>query len=1101
MSKNGANRISNYLCDTFSRTPMENFARILFSMRMMALGMLIFLLAIAIGTFLESAYDIQTAKIIIYNALWFELLLIFLGLNLIANIVRYSMWKREKIAMFMFHISFLVILIGAGVTRYFSFEGLMLIRENAQTDFIYSSDPFLWFKINDGKLQYTQSEKMFMSEVTSNHFSIDVDFPNHKTPVTIEYVDFQKKMVDSLVVNDSIQSASLDIVTGGMSSNYLSKGEFLMVGDVALSFEKKNAMPGVEVFQQGRKMLMKTSIPMRYLPMAEMQKARQSGQEIADSLYKEVPLDTLVPFQITTLYQVGSEQFVFKQIIENSKMMKVASGRRDVGEDVLTVKITDGDQSKIVELPGGISMIPDHVVFEFNGLVYEMEYGSMKIPLPFSIACRDFQLDKYPGSDVASSFASEVTIIDEANNYTRDQRIFMNNVMDYGGYRFFQSSYDPDELGTRLSVNHDWWGTNISYLGYLLMSIGMLLSLIAPAGRFRELNQLLKKSREKREKLLSVFVGVLLFSSVGFAQDHNHDQHEGDSHEHEHYEGDGHDHSEPAPAKKSDAIYRVMSEEHSEDVASLLVQDYQGRTIPFHTLADQFLRKIHRSNTYKDYNAVQTIMSMHMYPSYWVDQEIIYVSSKSDLREKLKARDGLISYEALTDDNGNFVLLDDYNKAHQTLESKRGEYEKQLIKLVEKYQVVQSIFSWSDMKIIPAKNDPAQKWHVPLSMELMQRDSVSSKLALAYLTALDKACETNKYGEANDLLTDLKAFQLEVGKDVVPSEKQVRMEISYNKMHVFKSAYQSYLVIGLFLLILFFIKIFVRPSESSKKIFKWISLGLTVFTAIVFVYHGYGLYMRWYISGHAPWSNGYEAIVFIAWVSMLFGLLFSRKSAAILAGTAILAALMLFVSEMNLMDPDITPLQPVLKSYWLMIHVAVITGSYGPLGIACILGILNLMLYIFRTKKNGQIVTMNINELTYVSEMMITIGVFMLTIGTFLGGIWANESWGRYWGWDPKETWALVAVLVYAVILHLRYIPALKSKFVFNVVGMWGYTSILFTFFGVNFYLVGLHSYAQGEGLGEIPIWLIVTVALFIVFTIVASLRNRQFKKQLTEDI
>lgn len=205
-------------------------------------------------------------------------------------------------------------------------------------------------------------------------------------------------------------------------------------------------MPGVEVFQQGRKMLIKTSIPMRYLPMAEMQKARQSGQEIADSLYKEVPLDTLVPFQITTLYQVGSEQFVFKQIIENSKMMKVASGRRDVGEDVLTVKITDGDQSKIVELPGGISMIPDHVVFEFNGLVYEMEYGSMKIPLPFSIACRDFQLDKYPGSDVASSFASEVTIIDEANNYTRDQRIFMNNVMDYGGYRFF----------SRVTIQMNW---------------------------------------------------------------------------------------------------------------------------------------------------------------------------------------------------------------------------------------------------------------------------------------------------------------------------------------------------------------------------------------------------------------------------------------------------------------------------------------------------------------------------------------------------------------------------------------------------------------------------------------------------------------------
>ena len=138
---------------------------------------------------------------------------------------------------------------------------------------------------------------------------------------------------------------------------------------------------------------------------------------------------------------------------------------------------------------------------------------------------------------------------------------------------------------------------------------------------------------------------------------------------------------------------------------------------------------------------------------------------------------------------------------------------------------------------------------------------------------------------------------------------------------------------------------------------------------------------------------------------------------------------------------------------------------------------------------------MNINELTYVTEMTMTIGVFMLTIGTFLGGIWANESWGRYWGWDPKETWALVAVLVYAVILHLRYIPGLKGKFLFNAVSFWGYASILFTFFGVNFYLVGLHSYAQGEGLGEIPNSIVITVIIFILFTVLAAVRNSQYKR------
>jgi len=220
-------------------------------------------------------------------------------------------------------------------------------------------------------------------------------------------------------------------------------------------------------------------------------------------------------------------------------------------------------------------------------------------------------------------------------------------------------------------------------------------------------------------------------------------------------------------------------------------------------------------------------------------------------------------------------------------------------------------------------------------------------------------------------------------------------------MNIFKNTYRSYLLVGFILLMIFFVRIFVKPSDRTARIFRILSKVMTALLIVFFVYHGVGLGFRWYISGHAPWSNGYEAVVFIAWVTMIAGFVFSSKNPVVLAGTAVLASMMIFVTEMNLMDPEITPLQPVLKSYWLMIHVAIITGSYGFLGLGAILGFLNLWLYIFRNKRNGQIVTLNINELTYVSEMTITIGLFMLTIGTFLGGVWANESWGRYWGWDP----------------------------------------------------------------------------------------------------
>ena len=1071
---------------------MDKFLRAFFSIGAMTLGLLAFLVSIGWATFLESMYDTQTAKIIIYNAKWFEALLVYLGLNLIANIFRYKMYQREKIAMFMFHLSFIVILIGAGITRYFSFEGLMLIREGEKSNFIYSSDPYVWMKINDGKLQYSYSEQHFMSTETNNYFEIAVDFPNHKTPINIEYVRFDKKMVDSLVIDKKFNTVALEIVTDGMQSNYVSQGGFLMAGDLAISFEKKDAMPGVHLFRKGNKIMVKSAVPMRYLPMAEMQKARQSGQQVSDSLFVEIPAVTLVPFQTTTLYQIGNQQIVFKSVVQNAKKMLLPSGNKNVGSDYLTLKITDGNQSKIVQLEGGAGSIPTHEVFAFGGLTYEMEYGPMKIELPFYVACRDFQLDRYPGSSSPSSFASDVTVIDEKNKHTHDQHIFMNNVMDYGGYRFFQSGYDPDEKGTRLSVNHDWLGTNVTYIGYLLMSIGMIMSLFARVGRFKELNGLLKKSREKRQSLMNILVLAvsLAFGSTGFSQEHDHADHDHSAHEQTATQQ-----PKAAPVK---AIYRVISEEHSNELATLLVQDFQGRIIPMHTMCDQLLRKIYRSNKYKDYNAVQTIMSMHMYPSYWMDQKVIQVPAV--VRNELKVGE-YASFRELADLNGQFKAMKKYTEAHQRLDKQRDEFDKKLIKVVEKFEVVQAIFSWQYMKLLPVKKDPTKTWHVPLSQEVMQLDSNSSMKALRYIAGLDEAAKSNQYGQVNDLLVQLKSYQRSEAGAICPSESKVNIEISYNKMGIFKNSMYSYLMLGFVLLIVFFIRIFTQPTLTAEKKFKIIGRIFIGLLIVVFAYHGTGLGFRWYISGHAPWSNGYEAVVFIAWVSMIAGFVFAKKNPVVIAVAAILAFFLIFVSEMNLLDPEITPLQPVLKSYWLMIHVAIITGSYGFLGLSAILGFINLTLYMTRGTKSNQTINLNINEITYVSELTMTIGLFMLTIGTFLGGVWANESWGRYWGWDAKETWALVSVLVYAIILHLRYIPGLKSKFTFNMVSLWGFSAILFTFFGVNFVLGGLHSYAQGDSILKFPSWLKYIIFGFFVFSAIAAFINSKYNKKMKAEL
>ena len=1054
---------------------MKNILKPLFSMRLMALAMLIFLVAIGWATILESKYDIQTAKIFVYNASWFEVLLVYLAINLIVNIFRYKMFQREKMAMLTFHISFIVILIGAGVTRFFGFEGLMTIREGKTSNFIYASDPHLWFRINDQVKQYEVNRKTFLSEETNNNFQIDVDFPNHKTPVTIEYVDFKKKQVDSLVINEKIKTGVLEIVTDGMKSNYISPDGFVMVGDNALSYEKKNAMPGIDVIKMNGKLMVKSKLPIQYLPMASMMKYRQSGQNPPEEAFTKIPNDTLVPFLSTTLYVIGGQQFVFKREIPHAKMVKMSSGKKNVGVDILTVKITDGSKSKVVDLIGGIGQIPEHTVFNFEGLQYEMEYGSSKIQIPFEVGCKDFRLARYPGSEVASSFESDVVVIDTAKKYSKAHTIFMNHVMDYDGYRFFQSSYDQDEKGTRLSVNHDFWGTNITYLGYLLMMIGMVMSLFAPVGRFKELLSLINKSKARNLMVLTIVISGLFTFNVNAQDAHA-----------------GHNHEKEVP----NDVFHIMSEEHSNELATLLVQDYDGRIVPIHTLCDNLLRKIYGKNQYNGNNAVQSVFSMHMYPPHWIKEAIISVPSV--LREPLKLGK-YESYEGLIDHDGNFKWLDKYNEAHQKMESKRSEFDKKIIKLVERFQVVGSIFQWTYMKIIPLKNDPNNAWYVPLDMSLMQKDSVSSKLAMKYFVAVNDGAKSNSFGQALDRLNELKKFQRVTSKKIVPSESIVKMEVSYNKMNIFKNTMYSYFTLGLILLIIYFVRVFMTPSEQTEKRFRKIAFPFIVLMGVIFLYHGAGIGMRWYISGHAPWSNGYEAVVFISWVAMIAGFVFSRKNAAVLAGTAVLSFFILFVTELNLMDPEITPLQPVLKSYWLMIHVAIITGSYGFLGLGAILGFLNQVMYIFRNSKNGQRITKQINEITAISELTITIGLFMLTIGTFLGGIWANESWGRYWGWDPKETWALVSVLVYAILLHLRYIPGLATKFTFNLVSFWSYGAIIFTFFGVNFYLVGLHSYAQGEGLAEVPDWIFYTVGCFALFSIISSDRVKYYSEKLKE--
>ena len=312
------------------------------------------------------------------------------------------------------------------------------------------------------------------------------------------------------------------------------------------------------------------------------------------------------------------------------------------------------------------------------------------------------------------------------------------------------------------------------------------------------------------------------------------------------------------------------------------------------------------------------------------------------------------------------------------------------------------------------------------------------------------------------------------------------MEIILNKSRLFERISNYYGLFGFFLLVYQLIALFFRKINNRLPVYVAVS-GIL----IIFALHTSGLAVRWYVSGHAPWSNGYEALIYISWATVLAGVFFVHRSAITLSATSVLACLILRIAHLSWMDPQITSLVPVLKSYWLVIHVATITASYGFLALGALLAMVNLIIMVFQNRNNYNYIELSVNELTNIIEMNLIVGLYLLSIGSFMGGVWANESWGRYWGWDPKETWALATILVYAFIVHMRLVPGLNTRFGFNLSALLGFSSVIMTYFGVNYYLSGLHSYAKGDPL-IIPVFIYYTLLGIALIAIMAFLNQRR---------
>lgn len=456
---------------------------------------------------------------------------------------------------------------------------------------------------------------------------------------------------------------------------------------------------------------------------------------------------------------------------------------------------------------------------------------------------------------------------------------------------------------------------------------------------------------------------------------------------------------------------------------------------------------------------------------------MVYVTN-DQLKTLLGVTETRIPLTALFDDKGAYKLLEPVKAAFAKMPAARNVYEKEIINLDERVNICFMVINGDMFALFPGITKDV-KWSFPGKSPA----GLSTDEALFVNKGFELLKESlNGQGQisATQIIASIATYQTKYGSSYLPSNSRKDVEIFYNSLNPFKRVFPLYLLVGFVLLIVIFVNIFRQKTLGRK-----LHIGFTLLIVLGFFLHTFGLALRWYISGHAPWSNGYESMVYVAWASMLAGVIFGRKYPMVIATSAMLSGIILFVAHLNWMNPEITHLVPVLNSYWLMIHVAIITASYGFIGMSAFIGLLVLVMFSIHSPKNSKHVKNTILQLTTISEMSVTVGLYMLTIGTFLGGVWANESWGRYWGWDSKETWALVTVVIYSFIAHMRLIPSLKGIYNYTVASVVGFSSVLMTYFGVNYYLSGLHSY--GRGSIDSMHWSVYVFAGLVTFLIILS--------------
>ncbi len=632
-----------------------------------------------------------------------------------------------------------------------------------------------------------------------------------------------------------------------------------------------------------------------------------------------------------------------------------------------------------------------------------------RIDFPFSLELKDFSICYYSGTNTAEDFVSDLTFT-FPDGEVLQKSVSMNKIISIKDYRFYQSGYDEDEDGTHLSVSYDPYGVRITYFSYGLLLVSLLLFFFGKGSRFKEL---------LRSPLLKSSLLILLLSLLPIK----------------------------AVAQNQTSDLKVLPQELAEEFCDLYIL-YNGRICPLQTLAKDFTLKLYGKSSFQNYSVEQVFTSWIFFYSDWSRVPMIEIKS-AYVQELLSLNGDYASFRSFFNRRGYYKLnsyLSDIYRGKKVFDRKGLE------KANEKYSIIAMLRMGRLVKLFPYwRKDGQVQWYapnddLPKDMSSEQENFISK--AIGYLLEL---VEKGDYPAFSSFCSKIKKYQRkELGDSEQSFVSLIQMEKYYNRMDYTAFLFKFCLVLGL-LSFFYFIRCLVRRQKPQQSV----RYVLNLILIIIFIYMTAFISLRAYISGHFPISNGYETMQFLAWLSLLASLLLQFRFQILLPFGFLLSGLSLLVASLA-SSPQITMLMPVLSSPLLSIHVVTIMVSYLLFAFMMFNGLVALYLHFFFKDCEEQV-----QYLHLISQILLYPALFLLTIGTFIGAVWANLSWGRYWGWDPKEVWALITMLIYSFPLHARSIKAFDRPIFFHAFVVLAFCSVLFTYFGVNYLLGGMHSYAK----------------------------------------